>query len=598
MPDSPTEHHRAAAEAIGTMLTRQYQATPLDQRDLAAYPNRSVAAGWRLSVMFSDQQRRIDVLITLAVPFSPPLVALVDRPPTLTWPHLEEDGMLCLDSGSITVDFRNPCGVADFMLKNAYRLIEDNITGTTRHDFLDEFQSYWTRASGCTGIPYLSLLRPNGPTRMVRVWRGNDQVIVADEHESLARWYKHRFGPSSRPIISIPAAFVWLNRPLYPSEYPGSAREFQSIADALAPGSIATLAALAAATPERAAVILGATSKNGPCMAAIEFPSPATIKFEGHSRKPRLAGFRPEQAPIPALTDAYFGRSIPVVKSNVARVDASWAHGRDHDERQRALNARITVIVGCGSIGGGVAVLLAQAGIGRIIVIDPETLTWANIGRHPLGAGHVGKQKASSLAGHLQRNYPHLTIEARDKTWEQVRDEDSRLFLNANLVINTSGSWTANAAMNTWQRGEQKPQTILYGWTEAHACAGHAIAIGIQGACLECGLDQFGKPVDVVTLWPEEDTQRQEPACGARFQPYGAVELASTVQLIAQAALDLFLEKRGPATHWVYAGRNDVLSELGGAWNPDWINGDLARLQGGFTAIQPWPSRTSCPGSH
>jgi tRNA A37 threonylcarbamoyladenosine dehydratase len=55
--------------------------------------------------------------------------------------------------------------------------------------------------------------------------------------------------------------------------------------------------------------------------------------------------------------------------------------------------------------------MLAQAGIGRIVLVDKDTLSWANTGRHPLGASRVGEGKAKGLAEKLRADFPHLTIE-------------------------------------------------------------------------------------------------------------------------------------------------------------------------------------------
>lgn len=40
---------------------------------------------------------------------------------------------------------------------------------------------------------------------------------------------------------------------------------------------------------------------------------------------------------------------------------------------------------------------LPMAGVGRIIFVDPNTPTWANVGRHPLDSDHVD---SNTTAGH------------------------------------------------------------------------------------------------------------------------------------------------------------------------------------------------------
>jgi hypothetical protein len=43
----------------------------------------------------------------------------------------------------------------------------------------------------------------------------------------------------------------------------------------------------------------------------------------------------------------------------------------------------------------------------------------------------------------------------------------------------------------------------------------------------------FGDPKWTVTRWPESTGERQEPGCGAVYQPYGPVEIAWTTCLVS-----------------------------------------------------------------
>ena len=85
--------------------------------------------GWRLHVEFSDCTRRLDVFVSAGFPFVPARIALVDRPDFLTWPHIEEDGVLCLlpDHGTISID--DPYDGVSVLLGMACDLIEGFVRG-------------------------------------------------------------------------------------------------------------------------------------------------------------------------------------------------------------------------------------------------------------------------------------------------------------------------------------------------------------------------------------------------------------------------------------------------------------------------------------
>src|SRR5271167_1572646 len=67
-----------------------------------------------------------------------------------------------------------------------------------------------------------------------------------------------------------------------------------------------------------------------------------------------------------------------------ARVDEAHAH----------LAGRNVGIVGCGSLGSKVAVMLARAGVGRVLLVDDDIVFPDNFVRHDLDWRDVGIHKA------------------------------------------------------------------------------------------------------------------------------------------------------------------------------------------------------------
>src|SRR5258705_12382026 len=95
-------------------------AVAVDAADLAdRYPERGFAFGWRLAVTFPDQVRRLELLLPIGFPWQPPRVALLDRPPFLTWPHVEKDGVLCLAPNTLEIGPGQPAKAGAFMLLEA-----------------------------------------------------------------------------------------------------------------------------------------------------------------------------------------------------------------------------------------------------------------------------------------------------------------------------------------------------------------------------------------------------------------------------------------------------------------------------------------------
>ncbi len=59
------------------------------------------------------------------------------------------------------------------------------------------------------------------------------------------------------------------------------------------------------------------------------------------------------------------------------------------------------------------ALMAARSGIGKLTLIDPETLALENVGRHMLSRGDVGKPKAQALREQILAVNPRCEVEAR-----------------------------------------------------------------------------------------------------------------------------------------------------------------------------------------
>jgi hypothetical protein len=482
--------------------------------------------------------------------------------------------------------------VARVLLREAYVLVEDSVTGKTREDFLHEFLSYWGRVLTTGARPFLSLLDARGPSRLVRVWAGAEGYVLGEDDASLTLWLRNMYGSRGK-YSTQPAALLWLDRPLYPEEYPKKAADVLALARGLSPDGGLLLDSLTAESAGRFVIALGAPGEHGPALAGLAVSSPTKMTAAGNFVSPLKDGFRGSAVPGGLMAARLWQSSAPVSRSAVERADPTWIHGRGQDARQPALSSSSVVIIGCGSVGAEVAVLLVKAGVGRILLIDPEVLTWANVGRHRLGAKYVGKSKALGMAEELRENYPHVKAEAKFDRWENVARAEARLLGSFDLVISATGDWGTESALNEWQAGAGRTQPVLYGWTEPHACAGHALLVAAGGGCLECGFGPSGVPRLSVTRWPNSEL-KQEPACGAAFQPYGPVELAHTVNLVAEMALDALLGVAVETTHRVWATRAEFLASCGGAWTEGWLAAAGARTEGDCRIGLPWPTSPDC----
>lgn len=586
---------QALAEVRGWLESLASPAKPLVADELGFYERRSFTNGWRLNVDFSGVDRRFDLLVDDRFPRTALRIALVDPPPFLTWPHIERDGVLCLLPEGADVSARSPAAVGAYVLGKACELIEDCAAGRNEQDFREEFLSYWGWDTTPEAPFIYSLVDPSPPTRMIRVWRGQRFYLLSEDEAQALSWLRNRFDESKQPWTTNPAALLWLKRPLLPRDYPRTARNLLTLAREHALDGAGVLAEVASEDRSRVVALLAAPTGHGPCLAAVSAPGPQPERRRGRSGPdPLTRGFRPGKVPPAIVAERYFGGGS-VERSSVVRVDA-WIHGRGIDSRLSQLRAAKVAVLGCGSIGGPIALKLAQAGVGSLALVDPDKVVSANVSRHPLGLPYVGDFKARALADRIKRDYPHIvSVESHTVRWEDVASGQPDLLPSSDLIVSTMGDWASEGALNEWHVASGRRCRVVYGWTEAHACAGHAVAVVAEGGCLQCGMSETGQPLLRVVDWPKERTLAQEPACGAVYQPYGPVELTYTEALIAELVLDCLLGVVRTSHHRIWAVRRAVLEATGGGWTDEWSEIARSRPEGGFVEERTWPTAAGCP---
>lgn len=595
MPDAATRLTHTARDQARLALDAALRAkglTPLAQQELMAYEPRRISHGWRASVTFPDGERRMDVLLPPGFPRKAAKIAMVDRPPFLSWPHVEKDGVLCLLSSASEVSSYNPIEVTQQLLGDAAGLVEELAAGARDADFTDEFLSYWSWDASVDAPAVRSLLLPRGPSRPVRLWRGKRFYLLGESDKALETWLHNLGGTTSTKHTFEPAVLIWREGEFKPSDYPRSASGLLAIADTTARPLLQDLARSA---PASMICAIGVSTRNGPAFGAVRLrPAPDTTKRRG--RDAIAAGFRPGHVPEAIASMRYLGRAS-FERACVERVDASWIHGRDQDARQAKLFSRTVTVLGCGSIGSSVADTLAQAGVGRIRLVDRDLIEPPNAGRHRLGVDAVGRYKSAELSRQLSARFPHAQFDHAPVYWEDLPD-DFGLFEKSSLVISAIGSGSAEGALNEAQIAAGRATPVLYGWTEPHACAGHSVLIGASGGCLQCGLDVLGGASLRVTNWPVAGGLKQEPACGGVFQPYGAVQLGYISSMIAEHAIDALCGDASAGEHRIWTTSGKRLQDVGGEWSSIWlgVRGDAAGAAGAAGLHErSWSEDPACP---
>mgnify|MGYP000070736376 CR=1 FL=1 len=114
---------------------------------------------------------------------------------------------------------------------------------------------------------------------------------------------------------------------------------------------------------------------------------------------------------------------------------------------QQRLKAASVAIIGAGGLGGPAALYLAAAGVGRITLIDPDTVGLDNLQRQiQFATRDVGQPKAETAASGLQSLNPHIGVSAVNSALEAENAET--LLRGADLVLDGCDDFPTRFAAN------------------------------------------------------------------------------------------------------------------------------------------------------
>jgi sulfur-carrier protein adenylyltransferase/sulfurtransferase len=500
----------------------------LHPRDLRADELRAYgwpAAGWTVTLPTAVGARDVEVLLPLDYPYKPARIGVRNLGARLPSAHIADDLMCLVDSVE-----RHPIRADEAVLERdlnraAARFADDNATVTT--DRAGEFADYWNRAA--SSPPIYTLITEENVFGPVVAWHGKRYILVGADERVVRDWFHNRFNEEPTGLscaLYLPGKGI--------STRFDSVIELRAIVEEL--GDARTEAALEglAAEDVRVAVLIfrlpgpfalvGATLNRGPR------PGGA------YKRKTRHPGFRPGFAPRKLLVDAYFAAGPTIEHHRLQRVDRDWIIARGGEAARRHLKDATVCLVGVGSLGSGVARALVKAGVGSLILIDPDVLTWDNIARHELGGRHVSSSKATAFAETLRQDFPFARVDAKALSWQDAYRADPAIF-DVDVVLSTTGDWPAECQLNKLLR-RQARATVAFGWIEPHAAAAHLLVVREGGGCLACGMHETGEFAARAVDWPEAQ-QIRVPACGASYVPYSDLAASRARAMVAGEVLNV-----------------------------------------------------------
>jgi len=481
--------------------------------------------------------------------------------------HVEDNGRLCLNVKHEELVLLSPLKIIQMTFNSARELVNNlEPIDVKSVGYQDEFINYWFKQNARQGS-YLVLSAPKVSPSCIYSINLDKQTIYSSAREDCVDWANAFLGRNTQKLqladTQKTAVFVRLSELMMPVEFPKNGKELLSLAKKK--GFESELNSLIKSSEDIVTVIF-------------EYKNNGEVYYCSTSvrKKPlkKLNGFRKRNIPKHIAQAASFDNQKTYV-IDVTRVDSDWIHTRGGPEIGGVRNKHVT-LVGCGSLGSQVALQLAQSGI-NLTLIDDDLLLSENTARHLLGgAEYVSMNKAFGLSMFLKKRFPHLSFKPLNRRVQDVIKDSKEIFHNSDLIVNTTGSTSAEFQLAVFARTDTRMPPMIFGWLEAHAIAGQLLIITDRGGCYFCEMSQRKCKV---TKWGSSPQEKKEPACGAYYQPYGSVDMAPIQAMVSRACLEVLngVIKSSEVRTWI--GDIALLNTLGGELTEKW---STQKLEVGF----------------
>lgn len=480
-----------------------------------------VSRGWNGWLMYRGQLRLKAQNYPCEIAISPqldefPRVWLTPLPPGRRElePHLSADGYLCyLALNSVIFDFFDPIRQTMACLDRAEQILEDILAGKMIDDLAEEFHQTWGSTSCMLDV------KESRPGILEAYTFGRRVTLVTDDKErSRAKLEAIHFGLPKIKLSAFRVGTQARPMPLQGTWPPKTVQQFlqwQNTLDHRCSKKIEQrLMEMFRAKATRVLVLI-----NSPM---VQYGMEVEL-----TRKPTDL-----RKKVSLREDLY---RLPIRRISVYRIDDKYLAERNLPGSKTLAGLKIGLI-GCGTIGGYLAEMLAKAGAGtiggKLTLVDMGSFEPGNLGRHRLGFNSLLMGKAEAMRDELRRVAPGIDVLAVPGDAKEVNLEP------LDLLIDATGEQGLTDWL-TWKYAEKVP--FLAAWVEGAGAAVRALMKGKpELACARCVSQPPLKDQYRVFDVPPEVIMRGH-GCEGLYVPFPAsasVQAAALAMEMVQAWLD------------------------------------------------------------
>ena len=504
---------------------------------------------WRITAIGKLRTFTFYIAIPQTFPDSFPKLYLseIDYAEISPIPHVDRNRFVCTrNPDTVVLNDGQPGEAIEKLLKVAVNILEAGMQGEMKKDFEEEYIAYWNDESELKAIVFSDLPAP--PARILMYAFAEPLLdasyLITTSNPIVISWLQ-RLGVERH--ISSEERVLFLQLPKVPESLPKTNR------DILALFAHLDLASLSALDSFRGNTVLASIDRGDQFM----------LFAWAHLLLP-LKGFRRKKGKIPLKLSMRQFPDEKIIRFNIKRLDRDRLIRRAIDMGTFGQEHDSITIVGCGSVGSNLAMLLAKSGTKNFILIDEETLVEENVARHLCGIHDVvtTKSKAEAVKKTLEKHLPFIKCDIHQKNILDMLIHEPQTFNNSKAIIFATANMAAERRANDFFH-TQIIKPVIYLWLEPYGVAGHVLFVSPEhGGCYRCCFDFNGGFLFSVSA-PGQEFNRREAGCQTTFLPYGAADLGMFCSITCKIIIEILCKIPARSTLYTWIGDKNQFESNG-----------------------------------
>ncbi len=133
----------------------------------------------------------------------------------------------------------------------------------------------------------------------------------------------------------------------------------------------------------------------------------------------------------------------------------------EREEQERIRDAKKVMIIGCGGIGGAVAIVLARSGVGNFVLMEYDNYQPSNMNRQvTCFTDTIGINKAASIKETILKINPEAKVTAYERGLQP--DEIEEMIGPADIIVPAMDDWPLSLTVFEAARKLGKPAVLSY----------------------------------------------------------------------------------------------------------------------------------------